>query len=112
MASNYPLLEFSTGSCHRIENCCSIQESAGRLDLPVSFPPCSLILHNGGLLEYTVKPVNTGMPWGQTFIPVWTGSGLERVLAFGEEQTRITCTIDMRAIIQDVSSVGLQMIGG
>ena len=61
---------------------------------------------------YTVKPVNTGMPWGQTFIPVWTGSGLERVFAFGEEQTTITCTIDMRVIIQDVSSVGLQMIGG
>ena len=52
------------------------------------------------------------MPWGQTLIPVWTGSGLERVFAFGEEQTRITCTIDMRVIIQDVSSVGLQMIGG
>ena len=61
---------------------------------------------------YTVKPVYTGMPWGQTFIPVWTGSGLERVFAFGEEQTAITCTIDMRVIIQDVSSVGLQMIGG
>ena len=50
------------------------------------------------------------MPWGQTFIPVWTGSGLERVFAFGEEQTSITCTINMRVIIQDVSSVGLQMI--
>ena len=60
----------------------------------------------------TVKPVNTGMPRGQTVIPVWTGSGLERVFAFREEQTRITCTIDMRVIIQDVSSVGLQMIGG
>ena len=59
----------------------------------------------------TVKPVHTGMPWGQTFIPVWTGSGLERVFAFGEEQT-ITRTINMRVIIQDVSSVGLQMIGG
>ena len=47
------------------------------------------------------------MPWGQAFIPVWTGSGLERVFAFGEEQTTITCTID----IQGVSSVGLQMIG-
>ena len=57
-----------------------------------------------------MKPVHTGMPWGQTFIPVWTGSGLERVFAFGEEQT--TITIDMRVIIQDVSSVGLQMIGG
>ena len=43
---------------------------------------------------------------------VWTGSGLDRVFAFGEEQTTITCTIDMRVIIQDVSSVGLQMIGG
>ena len=52
------------------------------------------------------------MPWGQTCIPVWTGSGLERVFAFGEEQTTITCTVDMRVIIQDVSSVGLQMIGG
>ena len=52
------------------------------------------------------------MLWGQTFIPVWTGSGLKRVFAFGEEQTRITCTIDMRVIIQDVSSVGTQMIGG
>ena len=27
------------------------------------------------------------MPWGQRFIPVWTGSGLDRVLAFGEEKT-------------------------
>ena len=52
------------------------------------------------------------MPWGQTFIPFWTGSGWERVFAFGEEQTTITCTIDMRVIIQDVSSVGLQMISG
>ena len=48
----------------------------------------------------TVKPVNTGMPWGQIFIPVWTGSGLERVFAFGEEQKRITCTIDMRVIFR------------
>ena len=52
------------------------------------------------------------MPWGQTFIPVWTGSGLGRVFAFGEKQTTITCTIDTRVIIQDVSSVGLQRIGG
>ena len=48
------------------------------------------------------------MPWGQTFIPVWTGSGLDRVFGFGEEQTTITCTIGMRVLIQDVSSVGLQ----
>ena len=60
----------------------------------------------------TVKPVHTGMPWGHIFISVWTGSGLGRVFAFGEEQTTRTCTIDMRVIIQDVSSVGLQMIGG
>ena len=59
-----------------------------------------------------VKPIHTGMPWVKTFIPVWTGSGLERVFASGEEQTTITCTIDIRVIIQDVSSVGLQMIGG
>ena len=59
----------------------------------------------------TVKPVHTGMPWGQTFIPVWTGSRLEGVFAFREEQTTVTCTIDMRVIIQDVSSLGLQMIG-
>ena len=39
LASNYPWLEFSSGSCHRIENCGSIQESAGRLDLSASFPP-------------------------------------------------------------------------
>ena len=52
------------------------------------------------------------MPWGQTFIPVWTGSGLGRVFAFREEQTTITCAINMRVIIQDVLSVGLQMIGG
>ena len=52
------------------------------------------------------------MPWGQTFIPVWTGSGLERVFAFEEEQTTITCTICMMVIIQDVSSVGLQMKQG
>ena len=32
---------------------------------------------------------------------------MERVFAFVEEQT-----IDMRVIIQDVSSVGLQMLGG
>ena len=51
------------------------------------------------------------MPWGQTFIPVWTGSGLERVFPFGEEQTTKASTIDTRVIIQDVSSVGLQMIG-
>ena len=42
-------------SCHRIQNCGSIQESAGRLDLPASFPPFSLILHNRGLLEYSLK---------------------------------------------------------
>ena len=48
---------------------------------------------------------------GQSFIPVWTGSGLDRVFPFGEEQTMITCAIDMGAIIQDVSLVGLQMIG-
>ena len=52
------------------------------------------------------------MPWGQSFIPVWEGSGLERVFAFGEEQTTITCTIEMGVIIQGVSSVGLQMIDG
>ena len=67
---------------------------------------------NEPLKPYTVKPVHTGMPWGQFFIPVWTGFGLDRVFAFGEEQTTITCTIDMRVIIQDVSSVGLQVIGG
>ena len=61
----------------------------------------------------TVNSVHTGMSWGQSFIPVWTGSGLDRVFAFGEEQYwTITRTIDMRVIIQDVSSVGLQMIGG
>ena len=60
----------------------------------------------------TVKPVNTGMPWGQSFIPVLTGSGLNKVLAFSEEQTRITCTVDMRVIIQNVSSVGVRLIGG
>ena len=62
---------------------------------------------------YTVTPVHIGMPWRQSFIPVWTGSGLDRVFfPFGEEQTTITCTIDMRVIIQDLSPVGLQMIGG
>ena len=44
-------------------------------------------------------------------------SGLDRFrfgegFCFREEQTTITCTIGMRVIIQDVSSVGLQMIGG
>ena len=43
------------------------------------------------------------MPWGQTFIPAWTGSGLERLFALGEEQTTITCTIDMSVIIQDLN---------
>ena len=52
------------------------------------------------------------MPWGQNFIPVWTDSGLDRVVSFGEDQTMITCKIDMQVIFQDVSSVGLQMIGG
>ena len=28
----------------------------------------------------TVKPVHTGIPWEQSFIQVWTGSGLDRVL--------------------------------
>ena len=63
-------------------------------------------------MDSTVKPVHTGMPWGQSFIPVWTGSGLNRVCAFGEEQTTVTCTIDTRIIIQGASSVGLQMIVG
>ena len=52
------------------------------------------------------------MPWGQTFISVWTGSGLDKVFAFKGEQTTVACTIDMRVIIQGASSVGLQMIGG
>ena len=52
------------------------------------------------------------MAWGQIFIPVLTGSSLDRGFAFGDEQTTITCTIDMRVIIQGASSVGLQMIGG
>ena len=52
------------------------------------------------------------MSWEQSFIPVGTGSCLDRVFAFGEEQTTITCTIDMRDVIQNVSSVDLQMIGG
>ena len=73
---------------------------------------CLVLFMSGHDWLYTVKPVFTGMPWGQSFIPVWTGSGLDRVFAFGEEQTTITCTIDMRVIIQDVSSLGLQMIGG
>ena len=35
-------------------------------------------------LGNTVKPFHTGMPWGQTFILVWTGSGLERVFLLSE----------------------------
>ena len=38
-------------------------------------------------------------------------SGFDRVFAFVEEQRTMTCTIDIRVIIQDVSSVGLQMVG-
>ena len=45
--------------------------------------------------SYTVKPVHTGMPWDQSFIPVWTGFSLDRVFAFGEEHATIICTIDM-----------------
>ena len=30
----------------------------------------------------TVKPVHTGMAWGQSFIPVWPASGLDKVFAF------------------------------
>ena len=52
------------------------------------------------------------MPWGQSFIPIWTDSGLDRVFAFGGEQTTVNCIIDMRVIIQGASSLGLQMIGG
>ena len=52
------------------------------------------------------------MPWGQSFIPVLTGSGLDRVFAFGQKQTMITCTIDMSFIIQGASSGSLHMIGG
>ena len=48
---------------------------------------------------------------GTKFFPVWTGSGLDRVFAFGEEQTTITCTIDTRVLIQGALSVGLQVIG-
>ena len=51
------------------------------------------------------------MPWGQNFIPVWTGSGLDSFFWRGL-QTTITCIIDIRVIIQAVSSGGLQMIGG
>ena len=44
-------------------------------------------------------------------------SGLDRfrfgrVFVFGEDKTTIISAIDMRVIIQDVSSVVLQMIGG
>ena len=54
----------------------------------------------------TVKPVHTGMLRDQVLfrfgqVPFWRG-----FFAFGEEQTTITCTIDMRVIIQDVLSVG------
>ena len=47
------------------------------------------------------------MPWGQSVFQFE-----QSFFAFGEEQNTITCRIDMRVIIQDVSSVGLQMIGG
>ena len=60
-------------------------------------------------MTITVKPVYTGMPWGQSFIPAWTSSGLDRVFDFGEEQITITCT---RVIILGALSPGLQMIGG
>ena len=42
----HPWLEFSSGSCHRVKNCGSIQESAGWLSPPAS-SPSSLILHLG-----------------------------------------------------------------
>ena len=61
--------------------------------------PRAIVYCHSQVFASTVKPVHTGMPWGQTFIPVWTGSGLGRVFAFGEEQTTITRTIDMRVII-------------
>ena len=69
-----------------------------RTVISVMFSICPL-LYTMCVFVYTVKPVHTGMPRGQTIIPVWTGSGLERVFAFREEQTTITCTIDMRAIV-------------
>ena len=34
-----------------------------------------------------MRMVHTGMPRGQGFISVWTGSGLDKVFAFGEKQT-------------------------
>ena len=37
-ASNYPWLEFSSGSCHRIKNCGSVQESTGWLNPPALSP--------------------------------------------------------------------------
>ena len=52
------------------------------------------------------------MPWEQFFIPFWTGSGLDRIFALGEEQTTLTCNIDMWVLLQGVSSISLQMIGG
>ena len=55
--------------------------------------------------------LHTEMAWGQSFIPVLTGSGLDRVFAFGEEKTTLTCTFDMRVIIRGATSVGLQMVG-
>ena len=51
------------------------------------------------------------MAWGQSFIPVRTGSDLDRVFDFGEKQTTITCTVDISVIIQGASSVGQHMVG-
>ena len=38
---------------------------------------------------YTVKHVHTGMVWGQSFIAVWTGSGLDRI----RTMHRLHCSI-------------------
>ena len=68
---------------------------------------------NNDQRTYTVKPVHTGMPWGQRFTPVWTGSGLDRVFPLERNKQRyvVQLTCATWVIIQDVSSVGLQMIG-
>ena len=41
----------------------------------VCIPSVSVFQPYSIRIKYTVKPVHTGMPWGQSFIPVWTGSG-------------------------------------
>ena len=88
----------------------SIRSLLGALTTFSSQLACNVLCHNvhpgieitGYSHTYIIchKLVYTGIPWGESFILIWTGCDLDRVFAFEEEQTTtITCTIDMSVLI-------------